>query len=282
MKVLVTGNGRNGSWAIRGQQLGAAIGAEVLPFATAAAMQAVDLVVMVKRGSVSLRQALAGSGRPWVWDVVDAYPQPHPRNAVAPFTRAQAIHWLKGQLDALRPTAVVWPTAQMQADAEWTGPQLVLPHHAWERYTPRPLSATVTRVGYEGAAHYLGRWERVLREACERRGWVFEPGGDLAACDIGVALRETGGYPARAWKSNVKLANIQALGIPALCSPESGYQEFASGAEQWIETPESVERAFNSVAPLAERVRLRKMMTNSAPRLHGVATDYLQFLRGIR
>ena len=34
MKILMTGTGNSGSWRIRGEQLGAAIGADVIPRAT--------------------------------------------------------------------------------------------------------------------------------------------------------------------------------------------------------------------------------------------------------
>ena len=72
VKVLVTGRGGAGSWIVRGEQLGAQIGATVRPLAETA--DGFDLTIVVKRTPPQVMQAL--QGRRWVWDIVDAYPQP--------------------------------------------------------------------------------------------------------------------------------------------------------------------------------------------------------------
>ena len=63
MKVLVTGRGGAGSWIVRGEQLGAQIGATVRPLAETA--DGFDLTIVVKRTPPQVMQALrggAGSG----------------------------------------------------------------------------------------------------------------------------------------------------------------------------------------------------------------------------
>ena len=185
---------------------------------------------------------------------------------------------MKNSLLQLQPTAVVWPTQRMQADARWSGPQLVLPHHAWPRYTPRPLSEHVRVVGYEGAVHYLGRWRAVLEQECALRGWAFQVNGDLRQADIGVALRDRGGYAADHWKSNCKLANLQALGIPALCSIEHGYRESACGSEVWIQSAGDIAGAFDRMEPFAERHRLCAATHTAGFDLASIAAVYREWL----
>lgn len=219
MKILVTGNGKSGSWRIRGDQLGAAIGATVKPNANVPDIKAHDLAVCVKRIADGV---LANPSRRWVWDIVDAWPQPHGNN----WSRDQAISWLRDAIRRNRPYAMVFPTTQMQEDSGFDGPSLVLPHHAWPKYQRQQPAEKVTAIGYEGAEHYLGRWRPILEAECKARGWEFIVNGDLSRCQIGIALRDAQGYAPYAWKSNVKLANFQALGIPAIVSPQLSYREF--------------------------------------------------------
>ena len=69
----------------------------------------------------------------------------------------------------------------------------------------------------------------------------------MQSADIGIALRDGEGYAQKHWKPGTKLANIQALGIPALCSPEAGYREIANGSEHWIKTADDVAIAFSAL-----------------------------------
>lgn len=273
--VLITGTGKAGSsWTIRGEQLGEAIGATIAPMATAEQCRAADLIVVVKRTSDNILGPVLDSGRPWVWDVVDAWPQAPGKS----ISEADSRAWLRGTLHRLRPTGIVWPTERMQADANWDGPQITLPHHALPRYTPQPLRERVAVLGYEGAAHYLGRWRGVLDGACEARGWRLMVNGDMHEADIGVALRDAGGYAASAWKSNVKLANIQALGIPAICSPECGYMETATGGERWIRDEADLACALDGLSSRQAREAARDAHRAHRVDLGRIAAQYRAWL----
>lgn len=275
MRILVTGKGGpRGSWQIRGEQLGEAIGAEVFPAAEMAEIRPVDLVVVVKRISGRLLACLRAAGRPWVLDLVDGWPQP----AGNAWGREQAVAWLQSRLATLAPTAVVFPTTQMLKDSGWQGPAIVLPHHAWPKYRQRAVAGSVQRVGYEGAEAFLGAWREVAAAECARRGWELVVNGDLASCDIGLALRDVSGYPAGAWKANTKLANLQALGIPAICSPEASYREFGAGAESFVGTPAELAAAFDLWADHGAREQVAASMVAAAPRLEKVAEVYRQWL----
>lgn len=271
MRIVVTGTGKSGSWRIRGEQLGAAIGAEVLP--RCEKFKGFGLAVCVKRVRPAMLEALRRAAVPWVWDVVDAYPQPEGNT----WRAEQAVGWLRAELERLRPHAVVFPTAAMREDSGWRGPALVLPHHAWPKYGKRNhLRDKVSVVGYEGHVHYLGAWAGKVAEACARRGWRLEVNGDMTQCDIGLALREFAGHPARRWKSNVKLANIQALGVPALCSPEAGYVEFSRGAEVFVDG--DLDRGLDGCA--ADEMRRRAQRVEPI-RLSEVARGYREWLTAL-
>lgn len=271
MKIAITGWGRSGSWKIRAEQLGAAIGAKVEWRGTN--FSGIDLIVYVKRINPELLESIRASGKPWVWDIVDAWPKP----AETRWDRQHAVTWLRGEIRSAKPSAIITATKMMLDDSGWTGKSLVLPHHAWPRYKPHELRPEVKYVGYEGQEIYLGPWQQMVDEECQKRGWKFY-NGDLTDADIGIALRREGSYPNKFWKSNCKLANLQALGIPAVCTFEEGYREFGSGQEIFVENREQLSKAFDRLGSLEERAWLRKAMLDVTPTLSRVAKDYKEWL----
>lgn len=274
MKILITGKGgKTGSWHVRGEQLGRAIGATIAPKHTD--FRGADLAIVVKRVQPETLDALRKRGTPWVYDIVDAWPQPQ-GNA---WRLEQAVAWLHGEIERLRPNAVVFSTSTMLMDSRFAGPALVLPHHAWPKYERTAPRETVGVVAYEGAEAYLGAWRPALDAECERRGWRFVVNGDMQAADIGVALRHDKGYPARRWKSNCKLANLQALGIPAVCTIESAYLEFGSEAETLVDDPAELAGAFDLISDFAAREELGALMHAATPRLEVVAEEYGRWIR---
>ena len=65
LKILVTGRGGAASWTIRGEQIGAALGATVKPKASLEDMRAADVILVVKKVPDELLADLRKSGRPW-------------------------------------------------------------------------------------------------------------------------------------------------------------------------------------------------------------------------
>jgi hypothetical protein len=277
MNLLITGSGRSGSWQIRGEQLGAALGATV--GVNSRDVAAFDLAVVVKRPPIELVERLRGAHVPIVWDVVDAWPQPDGNG----WTRAQAIAWLAERLNWVRPHAVVAATQAMAEDIRHLSglPVLALPHHARPGLVPtdiRPLRI----VGYEGSWRHLGNWQPWLEHACaeQRLTFVLNPPVGYEV-DVWVALRELTGYPARSWKSNVKLANAQATGTPIICARESGYHETQSGAEIWADTPDEVRRGLAALRSIQHRRELSRVMLAAAPLLPAIAAQYGKWLRSL-
>jgi len=274
MKVLMTGRGTSGSWAIRGAQLGQAIGAAVVP--NAMDVSPYDLAVLVKRPTSDLLQRLHRADVPVIWDIVDAWPQPG-GNA---WDRARCLEWLAGQVRAIRPAAIVAAARAMAQDCEGFGvPVLALPHHARPglRLNPiRPLKV----LGYEGGQQYLGRWLPIIQRQCAVRGlqFVINP-AEVAEVDVLLALRDCDGYAPRNWKSGVKLANAQGSGTPVICNREAGYLETASGAEHWADDEDELAVALDALTPIEARRTAAKVLRDAAPELDSIASTYLAWLR---
>lgn len=278
MRVLVTGRGTSGSWQIRGLQLGRAIGAHVE--AQALDVGGYDLAVLVKRTSPGLVDRLHRAGVHVVWDVVDAWPQPHGND----WTRDQARQWLRESLRAICPVAVIAATEQMAADCAAEGARAVcIPHHARPAQRRMRLRDTVRVVGYEGGEQYIRHWRPIIDAECERRGWRFAPGlPQLADADIVLALRDQTGYPARAWKSNVKLANAQAAAVPVICSPESGYRETDRGGVLYAQDRRSLSAALDALTTRGARDAASAALAGTEPTLDQCAMRLRQWLTHLR
>lgn len=276
MKILVTGSGAGGSWQIRGEQLGRAIGAKVLP--RALEVGGYDAAIVVKRPPADLIARLHAQRVRVVWDIVDAWPQP----AGNDFSQAECMNWLRERVRAIRPAAIVAPTQAMAADcAEFGVPVLALPHHA--RPGLRPLTPRkLLTIGYEGGEQHLGRWGQWLGDWCARHGyeWRLNP-PELADLDIVVALRDRTGYAPRHWKSNVKLANAQGAGVPIICAREAGYMETASGAERWADNEAELDGALQELEPVAQRAAASLELRKAAPALADVAAKYRAWLHEV-
>lgn len=279
MKLLFTGRGGGaGSWAVRADQLGLACGGKVKPLATSTDIRAADLTVVVKRTPDAVMQAIRQEGRPWVYDIVDAYPQPES----ATWSQDEAIGWVVRHVQKLNPTAVVWPNQRMRDDCDDGRPGLVLKHHHRPGIRRNPVRPRVQRIGYEGSASYLDGWMPPIRKECERRGWEFVVNPKhLADLDIVLALRggQWDGYAARNWKSNVKLANAHGSGTPFVGQSECGYLETASGAEYWANEPKDLAASFDWLTPVSARELVSDRFVERAYTLEQAAEDLCLFLK---
>lgn len=276
MKVLVTGRGGAGSWTVRGEQLGAAMGATVKPMATRQDMRAHDVVIVVKRVPPVLLAELRASGVPWVYDVVDAYPQPE----CSTWTPRACREWLDTWCRLLRPNRIIWPNARMRDDARSTDP--VVYHHHRPNIKRNVVRERVRAVGYEGSAKYLDSWLSPLIAECGRRGVRFIVNPEcIADLDIVVAMRGGiwDGYPQRHWKSNVKLANAHGSGTPFIGCMEDGYTETATGCEYWADTPREFARALDWLGTHEARKTVHERFIAKAYSVEQAAKDMLCALR---
>lgn len=275
MKVLFTGRGTSGSWKIRGAQIAAQLGAEAIPNAVNADA---DVVVLVKR--VEDRTIRAMRGRKLVWDCVDAYPQQHPHWG-NDWTEAQAKDWLRREFDRIKPDALITATKQMWHDVREFGvPALWLPHHHRPRIARNPIRDRIAVVGYEGSPTYLHGWRGAIEKQCKRIDAEFRFNPDrLADCDVVLALRDQKGYPARNWKSGVKLANAHASGTPFIGCREAGYLELATGCEYWADNEREIGVALDWLADKTTREQVQDRFLQAAYPVERAASDLMRFLR---
>ena len=274
MKLLFTGRGTSGSWQIRGDQVGHAVGATVMPNAQDVA--GYDAAIVVKRAPPDLVARIHAAGVPLLWDVVDAWPQPLGNH----WSHEQCMQWLSGQIAEIRPAGIVAATGVMAADlAEFGLPVLCLPHHARPGQAINPIRKHVKAVGYEGGVKYLGKWQRVLERECKARDWQFVLNPQrLADLDIVVAFREAIGYAALNWKSNVKLANAQATGTPFIGQRASGYAETATGGEYFADTHRELTQALDVLADNQARANAHELLMRGEITLESAAATYRAWL----
>lgn len=239
LNILFTGNGRSGSWQCRGVQLGGQVGTAKRN-ANHKDMKSYDAVVVVKRLNSQMLNEIRKSGKLWIWDVVDFYPQP----TCGLWSKDEAVSWVRREIENAKPDGIIWPNQKMQDDVLMDG--VVIYHHA--RLAPvNPIREHVKTVGYDGSIKFLGRWRGWIESECRRRGWYFVERVPLDKMDIVVAFRdgENNGYVQQNWKSNVKLANAHATGTPFVGHPEEGYLETWTGKECWVSNKKSLADSFD-------------------------------------
>jgi hypothetical protein len=275
--ILFTGRGTSGSWQVRGVQLGEACGAEVKPRATPNECKAADCIVVVKRVAPDLLLNIRASGRPWVLDLVDFYPQP----LCTGWTERKAIKWVKAQIAELQPTGVIWPNQRMREDCDTGLPGIVLYHHCRPDAAVNPVRDQVAAVGYEGSPNYIGEWLEPIKAHCALRGWQFAINPpSLADMDIVIACRgrDYNGYAQSHWKSNVKLANAHGTGTPFVGPKECGYTETQTGMEHWLESPRDLANCLDGLNEHYHRQRVSRAFLASRYTVDDAARDLRQFL----
>lgn len=253
MKLLFTGNGRSGSWKIRGEQIGQALDASIKPYANCFEMRRADIVFVVKR--ITEQMAMDLRGLNWVWDIVDAYPQPE----CTKWGRDKSISWARKEIDRLKPRAIIWPNRRMKDDVGFDGASIVIEHHHRPNIKINPIREKIRSVGYEGSPRYITGWEEFIQVECKRRGWSYVVNPEnLADVDVVLALRgaKWNAYAVNNWKSNVKLANAHGSCTPFIGAPEQGYLETSSGCEYWAEDKVQLSEAFDRLESQSARQQI--------------------------
>lgn len=276
LKVLFTGRGTSGSWQIRGAQMSIALNGCALPMASAAECKTADVIVAVKRVPDALLANIRKSGKPWAWDIVDAYPQP----ACETWDKARSLEWLHGEVKRLQPDHIIWPNAQMRGDF---GGGTTIYHHHRPGLLVNPIRQGVRVIGYEGSVKCLSGWESQIEAACKKVGARFVINPDrLCDVDAVLALRSRHGYPHHFWKSNVKLANAHGSGTPFIGQLESGYFETGCGAEAWITGPQDIPDAVQQIARPERRRAIRDQFLRVAKPIESIAEQYKAVLCALK
>jgi hypothetical protein len=233
MNLLIIGSGdERTSFAIRGRQIGNALGARVTSTPTPQDFAWAEAILLVKRYGASFASQARVTGVPVLWDALDFWAQPADNGV----TETQARALLSAQIAKVQPTILIAATEAMAEDAKAAGVDAVcLPHHTWRGLDPMASRTEMGVVAYQGNPLYLGRWAMALQRACQSRGWRFVINPEqLWQADLIVALRDGpwDGWICRQWKSGVKLGNAIAVGRPVLTQ--------ATAAQRELDPPGSV------------------------------------------
>jgi len=136
-----------GSWEIRGQQLGAAIGARVTSAPTSGDLAWADVAVIIKRSEPLFGPLCRAAGVPIIWDALDFWRQPAENGLPEPAMRQR----LGSYLSAIKPAVVLGAT---EAQAQAAG-GVYFPHHSRPGLAPTPPRPDVQVVAYEGGEVFL-------------------------------------------------------------------------------------------------------------------------------
>jgi hypothetical protein len=209
-KILFVGYGQ-GSWEVRGRQIGKALGARATSTPTADDWRWADVAILVKRAVDQWGSVAKGKNIPVIWDVLDYWQQPE-QNQQQPYAYSGAIKRIakSNGIDRL--------IGATQAMADDIG-GVYIPHH----YRPGlPLTEPRGRVrviAYEGTRKYLGAWlAEMERCAAARDMRVAVNPSTITEADVIVSFRHGvwDGPICRRWKSGVKFVNALAAGKPVI------------------------------------------------------------------
>lgn len=274
MNVLIVG-GSKGSWAMRGKQLGAAIGARYMVRPRKKDWSWADVVVLVKRAYENHWKQASALQVPVVWDVLDFWMQPRDNDR----SEADLVREVEIAAQSFKPSVLIGATKSM---AKAIG-GVYLPHHSRIGLYAMPPRKDLKVVAYEGNERYLDHWRPKLESACKRMGlsFVVNP-ADLTQADLLVAFRggEWDGWACRHWKSGVKFVNAVAAGRPILSQWSDGAREiWPCGGT--VEDRTRLEDSIREWMPLSVRVEAYMLSQRRAHEFHidTIAKQYMDILR---
>lgn len=226
MNLLMVGADGRGSWAMRGVQLGHALGARVALTPSEKDWTWAEAVVLVKRAAFTFQRDVSKLRVPVIWDVLDFWDQPDGNGR----TEDDLVEQVKDTAETIRAVKIIGATQTM---ATAIGGEYV-PHHCRIGLTPTPIRTRARVVGYDGQKKYLGKWLTALDAACQKLGlsFVVNP-PDLRAVDVLVSFRDGkwDGWACREWKSGVKYVNAICAGRPIVTQPAAAYRELHPAGE---------------------------------------------------
>lgn len=249
----------------------------------------VDVFVMVKK-----LDSRARVGRKVVLDVVDPWPQ-KPRNATAgaELDNARlAIQWFTKHIEAMQRIvkidSIICTNKLMYkhlrkkvAHAEY------IYHHYHPTIPITPIKEEMKVVGYWGNKTFLGEWLDKITAVCKKMGLLFVVNPeDISSVDVMVAAR--GGvydnYMAKAYKSNVKLANCYGSGTPCILTPEQSYLETNNGEVLFFETEGELAEMLEELRPVSTRRRIHEAHLSTAEQfsISTIAKQYAGYFERVR
>jgi len=209
------------------------------------------------------------AGKPIVFDVVDWWGQGSGKNHGAIVHNAQDARELFSIVcDTTVPEACIFANQKMHDDLSLVSPLSTFIYHHHKPIDVVPLRKEVRTVGYEGQVRYLGEWEQRLRFVCGCLGLEFIVNPiDFTDMDIGVSVRggNASNYLSNNYKSNIKITNIMAAGIPVIAGDsETSAHEVDNGTIGFFSTEDELQAAIERLLDYDERCRIRKANLETA------------------
>jgi hypothetical protein len=219
--VAFLGDGVSGSWQIRGKQIASArSGWRSIPYTRLrpADLDKYHIFCLVKRFKPDVAHEIRLHGKLVVYDTVDPWKQPD--DGLVHTTPEAVLAYFRSFFKDMPCDGVIFANGAMMADLGHLAPYpTAIYHHARPGLRPAVVRTTARVLGYEGDERYLGEWSEACRRACRRHGLQFVV-NPSSFYDLDIGLTARGGphasLMARRYKSNVKLANLLAAGIPCL------------------------------------------------------------------
>ncbi|MEX2285976.1 MAG: hypothetical protein WD648_02730 [Planctomycetaceae bacterium] len=286
-RVCFIGDGFAGSWRMRAQQI-----ARMRPGWKAKAtarlklseLSRYDVFVFVKRFDIYWAQQMRERQKVVIYDVVDPWKQPD--DGLAHDTPPKIRSYFERLLGRLPVDGVIFPNGAMYGDLRQLTPNpIVIHHHFRPELVPAPVRLVAKTVGYEGREEYLGEWRQTIQTVCRRLGLQFVANPpSLNAIDIGFIARggDHGSLMAKRYKSNVKLANMLAAGVPTVVQAgEESYAETGGDLIGYFSTPDELEAAVRRLLPFSTRLDLhRRMLPHSLQfSIEHIADQYEEYFR---
>lgn len=264
LRVCFLGDGTSGSWRMRAAQVAgmrAAWVARATQDLDPRDIDRHDLFCFVKRFDRGLATRLRSGGKVVLYDVVDPWKQPEDGDRYK--TLPEIVGFFRQLWRDLPVEGVIFPNATMKKDLGHLVPNpTVIYHHHRPELRPVRVRDRAPVVGYEGVPDYLGPWRQVVQRACTRHAlrFVVNP-RCLTDLDIGFAARggPHGSLLASRYKSNVKLANFFAAGIPSIVhADEMSYRETDNGKVLFFRTDAELDSGLETLLPVETRREIQE------------------------
>lgn len=289
MKVCFIGTGNAGSWIVRGKQVAKACGdwtARQLTDLTAADIANHDLFCFVKHFHQKLAKKLRQRGKKVVYDVIDCWRQPQDGQKYRSVD--SIISLFRKRLGNLEIDGIIFANKTMLGDLGQFMPNPVaIYHHHKPWLEPIVVKAQAQTVGYEGDVAYLGEWQPALIMACAELGLKFVVNPQtFADIDIGFAGRGGvhGSLLASRYKSNIKLANFYAAGLPCVVSAaEMSYRETDNGQVVFAASPQDMTACLRRLLPQPVRLAIHYAFINFSRNfsLDTIAAEYRRYFNSL-
>lgn len=216
---------------------------------------------------------------PVIYDCLDFWKQP--QESVF-YTSEYGARSLWGQVrERVNPDRVIFSNKMMAA---YLGEEedTYFYHHHDPRLKPNEVKKIPTVVGYMGNHHYLGEWAAAIGKAAQSLGMSFKINPDPKEIDIGVSMRGTlyRNYLETNFKSNVKLANWYALGVPCLMWPEQSVLETMNEEVRLFEDIDSLGEQMAELVDYDLRKHISETFVREAEtyRIERIASQYETYI----